>query len=378
MGTVATNQSVRQGNRVRRFGSTSVGSGGQATATTGRPDAFTASGTKDAGIYSPKLFVAKAGASLAVKAATTGKVDFSNFTKIAKSLATAGITGATMGMASGKSSPKEGTGTGVLGPRDPHAAVAAKRSAKIANKKVDWKNPGAALGQMSQFDGKLDQGGTDPVRCGAAVIIAGGVLKGPEKFQEGISNVLNRASDLGVKLEAGVAGARGGPQRLFTSMNKDVNKAMDILEKYEQKDPKSYTYGDMSKMQDALYLIAKADQRLGGNNRQVDPNENKHQYLLTDSVGEYSKLMWGSGAPKQDGKSVSIYRIDNQQGGGHYVLGDRRGSVTYNPWPDQDGSAFSSSVDGRGPSIVNGKPQGGSQLQGAPVADYPNTLPSRN
>lgn len=260
-------------------------------------------------------------------------------------------------------------GTSVGATQDKGFYVGIFEAAKNGDQLVDWKNPAAALDKMTQIDARTDTI-ADQVRCGAATLVAGAVLRGPEQFQEGLSNVLNRADALNEQLTTSSKGATGAAAEFGQKMQGEIEHGMKTLEKYERRDPKTLTYKEMAEIQEAVYVIARNDQRTGAGARTVDPDDSKHQYLLTDTMGEYGKLMWGDKAPKMGGQKLETYWVDNQKGGGHFVLGDKNGQVYYNPWPDEDGTAYSRGVDGKGAVI-------GKDLQGKRVQDMPHTLPAR-
>ena len=204
------------------------------------------------------------------------------------------------------------------------------------------------------------------------MVVAAGILNGPEAFQAGLSRILDRADDLSEKL---LSLADSQPQ-LAGAAQRNVEKSIDILTRYLEKSPKKLTNADMSKIQDAIYSIAHADQMISMNGRRLDSSVANDPYLTTNAVGEYFKLMTGAEAPVHGGKSVQPYRVHDAQGHGHFVLGDQDGNVTYNPWPEANGKAFSASASGTSPTIVSGSARNG-QLEGKKVSEYPNSLPSR-
>lgn len=265
--------------------------------------------------------------------------------------------------------PAPGTNIGALGPNDPVVPAATRHARKVASNKVDWKHPEQALANLSQFDGKAEFGGSDPTRCGAAVIVGAGILNGPEAFQSGLSRISDRAFQVLAKLQA-----------IDSPMAQDaaasVEKALDVLGAYSEKGAAKLTNADMSKIQDAVYRVAHADQMMNNDGRSVDRGRGSDPYLTTNAVGEYFKLMTGAEAPSHNGKSVQPYYVKDNAGHGHFVLGDQTGSVTYNPWPEASGKAFSAGNGQTAPTVVGGITSPG-ELQGGKVTDYPHSLPSR-
>lgn len=145
-------------------------------------------------------------------------------------------------------------GEGAIDSRaDRHVSAARNYSKQHANERVDWNYPNQALHHLSQVDGEK---GTkyDEDRCGAAV------LNGPKHFQQGLDNVLNRASNL----EAITA-----ENAKMQGQNEELNRAMETLEKLPDKDPNKLTNAEMEKIQDSVYVIANVDQQLNpsGNDR---------------------------------------------------------------------------------------------------------------
>lgn len=86
------------------------------------------------------------------------------------------------------------------------------------------------------------------------------MLNGPKHFQQGLDNVLNRASNL----EAITA-----ENAKMQGQNEELNRAMETLEKLPDKDPNKLTNAEMEKIQDSVYVIANVDQQLNpsGNDR---------------------------------------------------------------------------------------------------------------
>ena len=265
--------------------------------------------------------------------------------------------------------PAPGTNIGALGPNDPVVPAATRHAGKVAGDKVDWKHPEQALANLSQFDRRAEVGGSDPTRCGAAVIVGAGILNGPEAFEAGLSRISDRAFQVLSKLQA-----------IDSPMARDaaasVEKALDILGAYSEKGAAKLTNADMSKIQDAIYRIAHADQMMNNDGASVDQGRGSDPYLTTNAVGEYFKLMTGAEAPSHNGKSVQPYYVKDNAGHGHFVLGDQDGNVTYNPWPEANGKAFSAGNGQTAPKVVGGITSPG-ELQGGKVTDYFHTLPSR-
>lgn len=273
--------------------------------------------------------------------------------------------------------PAAGTNIGAQGPNDPVVPAATAHARKVANQKVDWKHPENALRQLSQFDGKAEKGGSDPVRCGAAVVVAAGILNGPVAFKAGLERIVLRADDVSAKLESL---SRRDPEsakaQLAGNAKKNVEKAIGVLDRYSQMSAEKLTNGDMSKIQDAIYSIAHADQLIEMDGSNVSTARANNEYLSTSAMGEYYKLMTGAEAPLHNGKTVQPYHVTDGNGHGHFVLADEQGNVAYNPWPEANGKAFSRSAGGAGPKIVGGAP-GTGELQGSTVWSNPSSLPAR-
>jgi hypothetical protein len=265
-----------------------------------------------------------------------------------------------------------GKGLGTQGLADPNVAAAARKAAEVAEQKVDWRNPAAALDKMAQIDANASDG-NDPVRCGAATLMAGAVLLGPDKFQKGLQKVLDRAEKVATAYEklADQAERHGNPQLATKAraLADECRGAAEAMMPLVDSDPKSLTHGDLARIQDTLYTIAGIDQRLTANGRFNTNPVAQSAYLMTDAVVTYRDLMWGRAQPKMGGEKVHVEWVDNQNNGGHFVLADRRGKVAYNPWPDADGTAFSRGVDGPGPRIVRSNPKTG-ELVGRDVDSF--------
>lgn len=249
---------------------------------------------------------------------------------------------------------------------DDFQAAGRKHAKKHANERIDWDNPGKALNNLAQIDGN---GKTkyDAVRCGAATLLAGSVLQGPETFQAGLGKVLDRA----MAVEGKYADLEGGQNHY-----EDVSSAIDVISKYQERDPKKLTNGQMAELQDAVYTVANADQQLNPEGTAFEPETRGVEGLATGTMKQYSTLMWGGESPKMDGKPLQIQFLEGAKVG-HFVLGDNQG-VAFNPWPDKDGSAYTRSVDGVGAKITNTTPTQEGYVKGANLWLTPGWLGERN
>lgn len=233
-------------------------------------------------------------------------------------------------------------GEGAIDSRaDRHVGAARNYSKQHANERVDWNHPNQALHHLSQVDGQKSTK-YDEDRCGAAVLVAGAVLNGPKHFQQGLDNVLNRASNL----EATTA-----ENAKMQGQNEELNRAMETLEKLRDKDPKKLTNGEMEKIQDSIYVIANVDQQLNPSGNDFEPGYGGSG-LSSAAMKTYSKLLWDGQTPKMNGRDLHIEQV---QGGkvDHFVLADGN-HVAFNPWPEKTGAAYSRGADGDGARITSG------------------------
>lgn len=220
-------------------------------------------------------------------------------------------------------------------------------SKKHGGERVDWAHPSKALHHVSQVDG---QKGTkyDEDRCGGAVLVAGAVLTGPENFQKGLDNVLNRASALDSLTD----------NDKMAGQNEALGKAMATLEAMHDKNPKKLTNADLEKIQDAVYVVANVDQQLNPQGNDFEPGYGGSG-LSSAAMKTYSKLLWNGQTPKMDGREVHIEQLQGAQVD-HFVLAEGN-NVAFNPWPEKSGAAYSRGADGDGARITSGTPsaQGG-------------------
>ena len=270
---------------------------------------------------------------------------------------------------------RPGQGLGTQGLNDPNIAAARKAAAASANTAVDWKHPEKTLDKMSQIDSDSDvnAGGNDAVRCGAATLVAGAVLLGPEKFQKGLNKVVDRAEKVAKaydKLADGFERHNMPDQAAQARTDAQaVRDAEQTIQSRVDSDPKSLNLADLSQIQDNVYKVAQYDQQLTTDGMvNMDPVA-QSPYLSTGAMVTYRDLMWGGSTPKMGGEKVQIDHIDNQAGGGHFVLAGKDGKVAYNPWPDSDGTAFSRGVDGDGARVVKDK-AGPGELVGKNINDF--------
>ncbi len=265
----------------------------------------------------------------------------------------------------------KGSNLGSKGLADPNVAAARRHAASMDGKKVDWAHPAKALEHLTQVDsGRGAQaGGNDAIRCGAATLMAGTVLLGPGQFQAGLAAVVCRADAFAGKLRDMEAHWPAGPGGELAA---EVDKASKTLNELALKDPRTLTYGDMKKGQEALYVIANVDQRLSANGKRIDMTH-AADYLTTGALTTYQDLLWGGKTPTMNGEPLQQMLVENPTGAAHFVLTNKKGEMAFNPWPDRDGTAFTRAVDGKGPTV-----SAAGDFQGAEVASEGFKLPARD
>jgi hypothetical protein len=282
-----------------------------------------------------------------------------------------------------------GMNAGALGAQDPAVPAARRQAKKVQSEKIDWKNPEKTLEQFTQFEAKA--GNSDAVRCGAAVVVAGALLKGPTQFQGGLgavaaraSNVAAKYSDLSIAARA-EAGRTTDPRQkarliAYADQADEFAKAADAASEklfaYADKNPKSLTQKDLQTITEAVYRAANVDQRLNGPRTFDNATDQQSQYLQSGAVKTYAELMWGSGDASLAGSTVKPSYVENGQGGGHFVLTQADGKVAYNPWPQADGTAFVRAKDGDGAKV--GASASKDTLKGQTVDSLNISLPSRD
>ncbi|TNE46002.1 MAG: hypothetical protein EP343_24860 [Deltaproteobacteria bacterium] len=284
-------------------------------------------------------------------------------------------------------------GTGALGLDDPNVTPARAHARSVEGQQVQWNQRGEILNNMSQIDSNqgTQANGNDAVRCGAAGLVAGGVLTGPENFQQGLGRLHNRGEQLLHQLEntEGIQQLDGttaslndvpAEQRdgIRNTLAAPLRRSLSTVEELQGRDPSTLTHGDLQRLQEATYQIAILDQRTnsdGNYSMALEAGQNmpdtpeavqealnngnaptQDPYLTTGTLQTYRDLMWGSERPQMEGRNLDLNWVSNDNNGGHFVLADTDGgangrSVAYNPWPEADGTAYSRSVDGAGVRI---------------------------
>ncbi len=284
-------------------------------------------------------------------------------------------------------------GTGALGLDDPNVGPARVHARSVEGQQVRWENRGEILNNMSQIDSNqgVQANGNDAVRCGAAGLVAGSVLTGPENFQQGLGRLHNRGEQLLHQLENtnGIQQLDGTTASLSdvpveqrdgirNSLAAPLRRSLATVEELQGRDPSTLTHGDLQRLQEATYQIAILDQRTnsdGNYSMALEAGQNmpdtpeavqealntgnaptQDPYLTTGTLQTYRDLMWGSERPQMGDRTLDLNWVSNDNNGGHFVLADTDGgsngrSVAYNPWPEADGTAYSRSVDGAGVRI---------------------------
>lgn len=286
-------------------------------------------------------------------------------------------------------------GTGALGINDPNVAVARRDAAAHQNDRVDWRNPQTTLNHMSQIDSDQGQnaGGNDPVRCGAANLVAGTVLLGPQQTRQAMQNVQQRGQKLRehyVQLRNEFP--RNSPEYAqLTQMMNHLDQGINTMRDLRQIPSDKLSVKDLQRMQEGVYEVAVLDQRMNGQNQYSEsrfsdnPADADHGYLTTGALQTYRDLMWGNQRPQVDGQPQNIYWVNNEANGGHFVLANQNANadgsrgVGYNPWPDADGTAYVRSQDGAGARVVarDGQAVPGVQLRGMSIDEDGRRLPNR-
>lgn len=205
---------------------------------------------------------------------------------------------------------------------------------------VDWRNPAQTLNQLTQIDSDqgVQKGGDDQDRCGAAALVAGTVLLGPERLQQAARAVAARGTLLVDACHR--MGAREALPKL--------QEAVNFLQELAQLPPDKLKVGDLHRMQQAVYVIANLDHNLATKSR----NSGLSSWTLKD----YRERMWGQDRPTLGGKPLDVFIVKTPSNGGHFVLADSHGrhDLAYNPWPQDDGTAYARGVDGPTRRGVNG------------------------
>lgn len=269
-------------------------------------------------------------------------------------------------------------GTGAQGLNDPNVTPARQHARQVQGQRVDWNNRAGILDNMSQIDSNqgVHQGGNDAVRCGAASLVAGSVLQGPQNFQQGLGRVHSRGQRLLQQLQnsSTYQDQNGNSQSVTPGVRSALNsgvvgplrQSLQTIQTLQGRDPSTLTNGDMNRLQEAMYQVAIVDQRTTASGQYsvaqerigATPPSTRNDFLTTGTMQTYRDTMWGGQSPQMNGRSLDINWISNGQGGGHYVLADNQPSsrtggrmVAFNPWPESDGTAFSRGVDGGGVSV---------------------------
>jgi hypothetical protein len=215
--------------------------------------------------------------------------------------------------------PVKGIGLGTGGKDDPNVAAAQTKAAATANDKVDWRHPEKALDKMSQIDGNQEHNvdGNDTVRCGAATLVAGAVLLGPQKFEKGLNNVINRAEKVARSYEKLADGfeARGmhGHAEQARKDAETVRDSANHLQARVDDGAKNLTQADLSKVQEDVYKIAEYDEQLTSTGMLNQDAVAVSPYLSAGAINTYRDLMWGNSTPKMGGEKLQIDWVDNQQ-----------------------------------------------------------------
>lgn len=296
----------------------------------------------------------------------------------------------------------EHTGGGILeGLNDPSVAVARRRAQAVDGQRINWSNPEQAIDNMSQIDSNrsLNEGGNDSVRCGTASLLAGSVLQGREEFTQGLHNIHRRADAvLGryrsleqFRMRDGSSISASTPQgRAYRdAMVEQLSNATNTVERFAG-NTSAMTYGQMHELQEAVYTVAVLDQRLAGDNRSYLDRDQaiNNGTLTTGTMRTYRDLAWSGRNPRMNGQELDMFWVSTEnpnptERGGHYILANRTAGsngreVAFNPWPEENGTAFSRTHDGRGVVVLpEHAANRGKNLRGFNISDDGRELPRR-
>ncbi|MBL8950227.1 MAG: hypothetical protein JNK82_05600 [Myxococcaceae bacterium] len=287
-------------------------------------------------------------------------------------------------------------GTGALGEADPNVATARTVASEHARDRVFGEGVDRAeilnhLGQIDSGTGN-EAGGNDAIRCSAASLVAGNVLMGPESTASAMERVEGRGRALlqqyeELRTDVGeTEGTDSAAYRELSSHIDELRASQDTLASLRAIPSGDLRVEDLHRFQEALYTQALFDQRLQSTDTGDVYTTIDGDMLTTGTMQTYRDVMWGEGVrPEMNGRSLDAFYVNNESGGGHFVLADETAgadggrSIGFNPWPDDDGTAFSRAADGEGARVVpeSGTYVEGSQLRGLDVDADGRRLPER-
>ncbi len=209
-------------------------------------------------------------------------------------------------------------------------------AAAAAQRPVDWEHPEQTLDQMSQ----VHADGTGQTECGAAAVVGGAVLQGPDGAAHARDQLFRRTETLSRDPDPDVR-ARAA-------------EARETLEGLPP-DPQSWTHGDVERLQHGTYQVGRAQQLQDGGLR-------PDGQLTTTDVRSLRDLTWQGqpryGIEQPHGRTRRVPVDVHWRGEGHFVLAQGRAGrrdphadgarvrELYDPWPQADGTAYSQAADG--------------------------------